>query len=359
MKGIYFRGAGSSVPVEVRIEGWELRFEAGGVPRTLRLEHAKLELGGDQNAYLVGTFPGEPEEVLYLERDGLLAAFEAGGAPAEVLEEVRGLVTAHRRRWVKTRALIGSITGVMVLLLVTLLLSARALLLAAIPPSWEATVGDTVYESLEGGLDHDVDPALEAFVRQIGARLLAARPEQPYEFEFHVVRDETVNAFALPGGTVIVHTGLIADAGSPEEVAGVLGHELSHVLKRHSLRAAVDRLGTVAILGALLGDWSQVHAALSLTQLKFSRDHETEADATGARLLYDAGIDPSGMPRFFARLAEEEGALASGLELLSTHPVSDERRAALESQIERLPPKEYEPLDVDWPRLEALAGGSE
>src|SRR5690606_30814505 len=95
-------------------------------------------------------------------------------------------------------------------------------------------------------------PVVDA-VRSIGARLLAHAPEHPFTFEFAVVRDETANAFAAPGGYVVVHTGLLERAASGEEVAGVLAHELAHVLERHSMRQLTRRAGLVALLSATVG----------------------------------------------------------------------------------------------------------
>lgn len=369
MKGIYFRGAGSSVPVSVTSEGWELRLEADGEPRALRLEHAKLELGGDQSSYLVATFPGEPEEVLYLQREGLLEALEAGGAPTEVLAEVRELVAAHRKRWVKRRvtflgvALAGLLVSVAAV--VALVLSARSLAVAAVPPSWEEQMGATAYEKLQAEWELEpAEPELQVFVDAVGQRLAASRPEQPYRLRFVVVRDPMVNAIALPGGNpIVVFTGLIAAAESPEEVAAVIGHEIGHVLERHHAQRAVDRLGTLAALSVALGDFTQIvvaYGALATAQdVAFGPDQERAADALGVTLLHEAGISPDGAVSFFAGLAEGEGEWSRAKRLLSTHPPSAERSAALAAQIERLPPKEYEPLDVDWPRLQALAGPSE
>ncbi len=364
IQALYFRGARSSVPVTVEVAAGELRFTAGDEARALPLRAAELALGGDQNRYLVCTFRGgAEEEELYLDRMGLVEALEAGGTPPEVLSEVRGLVTEHRKRWVKTRTLILSVTVALLLAAVGLLLSARTILIASVPPSWEESLGQTVYQQMEPSLDHDVDPQLERFIEDLGQRLLAARPEQPYAFTFHVVRDPTVNAFAFPGGTVVVHTGLIAKAGSPEEVAGVVGHELSHVLARHTLRSAVDRLGMLAVLAALTGGGAEaiaeLEAAVSLIGLKFSRDHEIESDVMGAHLLHDAGIDPTAMGAFFDRLAEEEGALRRSLEFLTTHPHSGDRSERLAKLVEALPDKEYRPIEVDWAELQRLAGAAE
>ncbi len=111
-------------------------------------------------------------------------------------------------------------------------------------------------------------------MRGIGGRLTQG---SRYQYKFHVALDKSVNAFAMPGGFVVVHTGLIQLAESPEELAGVLAHEIQHVEQRHSLRAMAQSLGLYAVLSLLVGDTSGL-ASLGgdLLKLKFSRNHETE-----------------------------------------------------------------------------------
>lgn len=167
-----------------------------------------------------------------------------------------------------------------------------------------------------------------AYVKQLAQPLLDAAGPLPFEFQFSVVDDPTVNAFALPGGYVTVNRGLLEKAESGEEIAGVLGHEIQHALLRHGTRRMLREMSGSLVLGLLVGsgDVGQAMAVGGqLTSLSYGRDEESEADLRGVELLVKAGIDPGGLVKFFERLAVDAVAVP---ELLSTHPDSG-RRAEL------------------------------
>lgn len=200
-----------------------------------------------------------------------------------------------------------------------------------IPLEQEMKLGELFFSQHKASLKLIDGPPL-ALVRDLGARLTRG---SPYRYQFHVADDNSVNAFAMPGGYVVVHTGLILLADTPEELAGVLAHEVQHVEQRHSLRAMAQSLGLYAVLSLLLGDTSSL-ASLGgdLLKLKFSRDHETEADREGLKALVAAGIRPQGMRDFFAKMVAQSKL---ELGLLSTHPASEERMAEMDRMIRALP----------------------
>ena len=141
-----------------------------------------------------------------------------------------------------------------------------------------------------------------------------------------VVKSDVVNAFALPGGYVVVFTGLMKKAESGEEVAGVLSHELNHVLQRHGLERIVKNLGLMTVAAIVFGNQQGLvgmmkQLGVELFTLKFGREQETEADLTGLQLLQRAKIDPSGMITVF-RTALGERRRPDGMAL----DASDERR---------------------------------
>ena len=219
-----------------------------------------------------------------------------------------------------------------------------------IPSSVETGIGAVVLartqaESrlIDSGPAHD---ALQA----IGRRL--ARPGEPLQF-FLADRPD-VNAFAAPGGIVVVHRGLMAQAGAAEEVAGVLAHEIAHVELRHSLRQLVRSAGLQAAFALLAGDYAILaDGATRLGELKFSRDAEREADARGLQRLDEARIDARGLVRFFERLEKAGGELPA---LLSTHPATAERIASLRDALARRQAAPTEALAIDWqPVLRALS----
>ena len=174
-----------------------------------------------------------------------------------------------------------------------------------------------------------------------------------YRYEVHITQDDTLNAFAMPGGIVVIHTGLIAATKRPEELAGVLAHEIQHVEQRHSIRGVIKELGLRGLWAAVTGDIGVTlagQAALEMTSLKFSRDDETEADEKGFDALVAARIDPAGMPAFFKIMSEK--SVDAPAAFLSTHPLSVDRERDLQQRAEKLPAQEFTTLNFGaWPPL--------
>jgi Zn-dependent protease with chaperone function len=223
---------------------------------------------------------------------------------------------------------------------------------ARVPPHWEEKLGAATLEAMTERAA--VQPAGEAtrVLEDLGARLAAAS-ESPYTFRWTLLADPQVNAMAAPGGYVIVYTGLMDRAESAEELAGVLAHEVQHVVLRHSVRALLRSLGWRAVLSLLTsgaGDLGAPTAAWieQLGSLRFSRRQESEADAAGVQLLQRAGIDPVGMATFFEKLAEKGREPPA---FLSTHPASEARARHVREMIAGGPGAA--PLPYDWAAVQA------
>lgn len=188
------------------------------------------------------------------------------------------------------------------------------------------------------------DPLINEYINEIGYRIAAQANDGDHSFEFFVVEDERINAFALPGGYIGVHTGLIEATRNEHELAGVLAHEVAHVTQRHIARAihANSRqslLSTALMLGALVagvagGGSDVVQAGMAVaqgtaaqSQINFTRSNEYEADRIGIRALNDAGFDPHGMASFFEVMSRLQPASPElrAPEFLRTHPVSTDR----------------------------------
>ena len=216
-----------------------------------------------------------------------------------------------------------------------------------IPIAQEVALGDASFAAMKKQLRLRDDTQAAAIVRELGARLTKG---SRYTYRFHLVQDKAINAFAMPGGIVVVHSGLLAATRSPEELAGVLAHEVQHVELRHSLRSLIKQMGLSAVWALVSGDLASAaggKAAQQMLSLKFSRDAEREADAAGFDALLRAGINPAGMPAFFATL---DKAGAAPPELLSTHPASAARREALAARVRALGARGFEPLPYQpWP----------
>ncbi|HJW27602.1 MAG TPA: M48 family metalloprotease [Rhodocyclaceae bacterium] len=192
------------------------------------------------------------------------------------------------------------------------------------------------------------DPDVESYLNQIGGRLASASSDPAIGFYFFPVNDPTINAFAMPGGFIGVHTGLILAAQSESELAGVLAHEVSHVTQRHIARqisrekqlSAATMLGmAVALLAARSN--SQVASAAIVSgqasavsaQLAFSRDFEREADRAGFETLNKAGFDTRGMSNFFERLQRATRVYENNAPVyMRTHPITGERISDMQNR---------------------------
>jgi predicted Zn-dependent protease len=194
----------------------------------------------------------------------------------------------------------------------------------------EQRLGDMAFAQMRPQLKLvEQGPALD-MVSGIGRRLTAG---SRYRYQWFVAQDKQVNAFAMPGGYVVVFSGLIEQARTPEEIAGVLAHEVQHVELRHSLKNLLHGLGWRAVLSLALGDFAGgvwANMADQLGSLKFGRDLEREADMQGLAALKRAGIAPEGMASFFEIMAKQDGG---EIALLSSHPTSDERLASIRAAI--------------------------
>ena len=190
------------------------------------------------------------------------------------------------------------------------------------------------------------DPVIEAYVQDLGDRLVAAAGRSPFHYRFHVVADRGVNAFGIGGGRIYVNAGLLAEADREGEVAAVLAHEIGHQVRRHvakqlSRQAVFDNIARVAV-GSNASQWTNLAAGLGITtgQLYFGREAEREADAVMVDLMPRAGYDPRDAIAIFAKLRAIEGR-DPGLvaELFSSHPPTREREESIREAVarERLP----------------------
>lgn len=223
----------------------------------------------------------------------------------------------------------------------------------ALPVSVDKQIGRHTFTGMDLGGEEIHDPVVVGAMEEIISRLAPHAALKGLEYDVHVVRSEQVNAFALPGGIIVVYTGLIECADQPEQVAGVLAHEISHATLRHGLERVGQSLGVAAAVNLLIGN---VEGLVVLgaevfklaTVNSYSRGQETEADSEGVRMLHAAKIDPLGLAQFFEALKEEGNELPTGLEWISTHPDHDARIINIRGLVAELGPQDYEPLDVDW-----------
>jgi len=192
--------------------------------------------------------------------------------------------------------------------------------------------------------------ALQEYVAAVG-QTLAQQPEAgSFPYKFTLILDDTINAFALPGGPVFIHTGLVKNSDNEAQLAGVLAHEIGHVALRHATnqasKAQIAQLPAV-LAGVVIGDAGVAAQAarlgldvgLASILLKYSRDAERQSDILGARLMSRAGYNPMEMANFFEKLQAQGGSRAP--EFLSSHPDPGNRAQAVNEEIAVMPKRNY------------------
>ncbi|MGH7831706.1 MAG: M48 family metallopeptidase, partial [Candidatus Binatia bacterium] len=198
-------------------------------------------------------------------------------------------------------------------------------------------------------LKHVSNLEVESYVDQVGRRLLSAMGPQPFDYRFFVIEDSQLNAFAVPGGSIYVFTGLLDRVQSTGELSGVLAHEIIHIKDRHMARlSGTDPLSLLGMLGAMLsrgGAAAQAAGALgqalaATRQFSYNRKLEMEADTLGVKYMAEAGYDPRAALGFL-RILDQERTL-NPVDLppyLMTHPLSQERVANVELVIRSMTPE--------------------
>jgi len=235
---------------------------------------------------------------------------------------------------------------------------------AQVPASWEDQLGRSTVKYLAPPEKRCEDPKLIAAIDTIVARLIATRPASPYTFRVYVVDLPVFNAFAAPGGSIVVFRGLLERTETPEELAGVLAHELLHVLHRHTTRAIIQHTSSGLLIAALTGDVTGplvygLETARVLGQLHYSRGAEEEADSEGLKMLLAARVDPAGMIAFFNVLEKRSGTGPDALKYLSTHPSSRARVATLTAFAAQHPIQPIKLLpEQDWGELRNACGSA-
>jgi len=228
-----------------------------------------------------------------------------------------------------------------------------------LPPQIERKIGESILRDIRqrdpSFLD---DPEVADYLNQLGGRLVAAVPGARQDFEFFAVRDSAINAFALPGGFVGVHTGLVATAESESELASVLAHEIAHVTQRHIARIlgaqqqiqlpAMIAMAAALLLGRSRPDLAQgammaAQGAAVQSQLSYSRDFEREADRIGFQTLAAAGFDERAMSSFFEKMQRTTRVVDDGSVpgYLRTHPITTERIADTQARAAKLPYRQH------------------
>lgn len=223
----------------------------------------------------------------------------------------------------------------------------------ALSPQDEKRIGEEILRDVNASGDVINDIEVIDYMQNLGYRLAANGPDNRQKFTFFVVRDPSINAFAMPGGVIGVHSGLILASDSESELASVVAHEIGHVVQHHMARMLAQQRQDMwqsfaalafALLAAranpdLAGASIQAAQAGAIQkQLDYTREHEREADRVGLQILAQAGFDVRAMPAFFDKLLKEtrlyEGSAPS---FLRTHPLTTERIADVRNRVDQMP----------------------
>src|SRR5215510_7118154 len=213
-------------------------------------------------------------------------------------------------------------------------------------PQQDVELGREVAKEAERQLELINNNNANAYINALGQQLVSKAPnENKFPFYFKIVNDKSINAFALPGGPVYVHRGAIEAADNEAQLAGVMGHEIGHVILRHGTNQATKAQfgqGAVGILGAILGNGAAGQIATiggglfaNSVLLRYSRDAESQSDLIGTQILYDLGYDPTAMAEFFDKLAKEHKGTKTE-EFFSNHPIPENRVTKVNGEIKRL-----------------------
>ncbi|MFQ5656283.1 MAG: M48 family metallopeptidase [Candidatus Methylomirabilales bacterium] len=267
-----------------------------------------------------------------------------------------------RRRWrmrLTTLAAL-AVVGITITLYLWGIPALAAVVASRVPVSWEERLGHAVIEHLAPPSTRCTDPSRTWVIDEIVSTLTDTLRDSPYTFRVFVVNNPTVNAFAAPGGYIVLFSGLVEHTRNAEELAGVIAHELQHIVKRHSTRMLLQNASTGLLLAAVTGSGSDAMAfglegARILGLLQYSRLHEEEADREGIRMLLAARVDPAGMITFFELLQKEAGRAPEFLKYLSTHPSIGDRITRLELLVKEA---DGQPVNLlpnhDWRKVRSI-----
>lgn len=336
-----------------------LRFEADGVRRDIRIDTLKVNAEDGEGGRVCFRDPADPEWLIYT-FDWDILDHRSLASLTNVRAEI-GDRLAQQELWRRIRLVLiflGSFGFLAWSIAVASGLMVRSLA-AHVPPEMEKQFGDDAFSELSSNVTLVQDSNLTAQVSAVIAPLIAALPTNGVPIQLHIVDDDEPNAFALPGGHLIVNTGLLREATRPEQVAGVLAHELAHEREHHAFRKIIAGAGPMLVCSIFLRGGGGTAGLLAggsalLVNQSYSQEFETEADLKGFDYLVAAHIDPRGLAEMLQTFVADDKKRHEASDVpqaFSSHPATAKRIQRLNRKWDKLEPK---PKFIELPKIDPL-----
>lgn len=324
----------------ITVSHFAITFTSGATQHSISLSELNISAGGAGNRFIFFTTNRQPEISIYTSDRSILKD-EALASNSRFQGQIKSSSKVLRRLVVATLVVVAVIS----LSILGLVLCKDPIVKGIanqIPVSWEEKAGDQLFGALTANHEIIKNDSLKRVFERAAQPLLSEVRSKGFKIDLYFVKDGTINAFALPGGKVVIHTGLVENSKSWEEVMGVLSHELAHVTNRHHVRGVINNVGLFALLSAMFGDVSALAGTFAnmggeLASLANSRTFEYEADADGWSYLVSAKMNPHGMISFFETLQKRQTTLEKlPLSIISTHPDTKSRIETLKKMEKKL-----------------------
>ena len=335
-----------AVDGRIGFDRWHMHFESEYGTFQIPISQLQIHQGKGKGEPVYFTDPGQPDLWIYTFDTRVLrlrTLLDAAQTRVQ-LKEMRSAGEAKRNIKITVGILVGCVV-IAVVATASVRLMVRALV-SRIPPKFEQDLGDKFFAELQQDETFIQDTNLQAKLDLAVTPLLASLPTNRIRFQFHIMEMPMANAFALPGGHVVVTTGMMKLVQRPEELAGAVAHEIAHVTQKHMFRQIISSMGPALLFQLFMGGQGGLVGAvgagsqLMMTQ-SFSQEYELEADAVGWSYLVKAHIDPRGLTDVLRKLKEQEDKELAGIGIpaFNSHPATQKRILRLEEKWNKLKQK--------------------
>lgn len=357
--GLYYQGRNkSSVQFSLSRHGRIELTAQNDVNIEIKLQDVVFQLTGDpQTTLQISWQEGDERYALLCQTPGFLAELLALNLHPNTLKLLKTLEIQQRQRLKREQQRVplylSLVAGFFICSYLVLHFSAP-LIAGLIPYEWEQKIGEFAFENYQTGKKIIANPVTQDAVNTIVKRI-DQFDNAKIDYQVAIVDADMINAFAFPGGYIVITTGLIKNADNPEQVAAVLAHELTHVIERHGMRKIVRQAGVGVLVGIVFGDTSAlsqlIDAGTKLEGLSFDRNQERSADEGAIHIMRAAGISPQNLAGFFEKIKQTDKVSGNIPALFQTHPLNDERIKYVTAAPEPDQPFRFA---MDWEKVKQL-----